>query len=86
MERYILNNLEREFKIDNIPEDGIYKIQETWYTQFVRKQEEFIKQECIQHIKDTNKKVKIFKIDEDKLNYIFNLGLQEYMKNMRESS
>lgn len=67
-------------------EEGIYTFKEKWITQFVKEQEQFIKQECIQHLKETNKQVRIFKIDEDKLNYIFNLGLQEYMKNMRESS
>ena len=80
MARNILSNLERTFNIDKIPEDNIYKIQETWYTEFVKKQDDFIKQKCITHIKDTNKLIRIFQIDEDKLDYIFNLGLQEYLK------
>ena len=44
-------------------EELIYSITESWYAEFVKKQDEFVKQECIKHIKDTNQQIRIFKID-----------------------
>lgn len=64
------------------PEENIYSFQESWITEFVKNQDRFIKQECIQHIKDTNKQIRKFKIDEPTLNYIFDLGLAEYQRRM----
>ena len=61
-------------------EEPIYSFKETFMVEFVRQQDEFVKQECIKHIKDTNEQIRIFKIDEDKLDYIFDLGLAEYQK------
>ena len=63
-------------------EEYIYSITESWHAEFVKKQDEFVKQECIKHIKDTNQQIRIFKIDEDMLEYIFDLGLAEYQKRM----
>ena len=63
-------------------EELIYSITESWYAEFVKEQDEFVKQECIKHIKDTNQQIRIFKIDEDMLEYIFDLGLAEYQKRM----
>ena len=61
-------------------EENIYSIAESWNVEFVKKKDEFRKEKCIEHIKDTNKRIRIFKIDEDKLDYIFNLGLDIYLK------
>lgn len=61
-------------------EENFYSIKESWVVEFVKKQDEFIKEKCIEHLKETNKKIRIFKIDEDKLDLIFNLGLDIYLK------
>lgn len=57
----------------------------TLHLQFVKAQDEFIKKECIKHIRE-NKETTIFYIDEDKLNYIFELGLHEYIKRMENKA
>ena len=58
-------------------EDKFAGIQEKWIVEFVKNQEEFVKQECLNYLAD-NKIVRTFKIDRDTLEYIFNLGLKEY--------
>ena len=62
--------------------EPVFSFKETFMVEFVRQQDEIVKQECIKHIKDTNKQIRIFKIDEDMLEYIFDLGLAEYQKRM----
>lgn len=63
-------------------EEPVFSFKETFMVEFVKQQDEFVKQECIKHIKDTNQQLRIFKIDEDMLEYIFDLGLAEYQKRM----
>ena len=63
-------------------EEPAFSFKETFMVEFVRQQDEFVKQECIKHIKDTNQQIRILKIDEDMLEYIFDLGLAEYQKRM----
>ena len=58
-------------------EDKFVGIQEKWIVEFVKNQEEFVKQECLNYLAG-NKIVRTFKIDRDTLEYIFNLGLKEY--------
>lgn len=70
------------FNITASLEEPVFSFKETIMVEFVRQQDEFVKQECIKHIKDTNKQIRIFKIDEDMLEYIFDLGLAEYQKRM----
>ncbi len=62
--------------------EPVFSFKETFMVEFVRQQDEFVKQECIKHIKDTNEQIRIFKIDENMLDYIFDLGLAEYQKRM----
>lgn len=52
---------------------------EKWIVEFVKNQEEFVKQECLNYLAD-NKIVRTFKIDREILEYIFNLGFTEYKR------
>lgn len=64
-------------------EDKFAGIQEKWIAVFVKNQEEFVKQECLNYLAD-NKIVRTFKIDRDTLEYIFNLGFTEYKRRNEE--
>ena len=68
---------------EKLNENFIYNLTNSMHIQFVKEQDEFIRKECIKHLSE-NKYATIFYIDEDKLQYIFDLGLKEYIKKLEK--